>query len=247
MHTDWDFYALRVDDRPAAIFVDLALASVAPIATAPVMAYVSLALRAPRADGLSSQDEFDALVAVEQSLEAALAGIDGTIYAGRCTTAGYRDFYFYAADPEAFSAAAAQAMRDHPAYACQIGQRDDAAWSVYRDFLFPGGRDLQRIHNRRVVEALEHHGDRLSAPRSIDHRAYMPNGTSADALQINLFEQGFSVEVHKGDGSGDVTVDFKRVDAPAEIDAVVIPLFDLICELGGRYDGWGCEVESEAP
>lgn len=241
MDNDWDFYALLVEDRPASIFVDLALAGHAPLASAATIASVSVAMRAPRADGLSSEDEFDDLVAVEQSLEANLT--DGAIYAGRCTTAGCRDFYFYVADIEAFTTSAASAMAGHPAYAYSTRHRPDPEWTVYREFLLPGPRDMQRIHNRRVVALLEEHGDRLTMPRWIDHRAYMPNDTSAEALQITLFEQGFSVEVYHRDATGAVTVDFKRVDAPEEIERVVMPVFDLVRSLGGDYDGWGCEVE----
>ena len=41
----------------------------------------------------------------------------------------------------------------------------------------------------------------------------------------------------------DIAGDFKRIDRPSEIDAVGIPLFDLVTALGGTYDGWGCKVE----
>jgi hypothetical protein len=57
VNEDWDFYALRVDDQPASIFVDLALASKTPITGTAVMVYVSVKTRAPRPDGLSSQEE----------------------------------------------------------------------------------------------------------------------------------------------------------------------------------------------
>jgi hypothetical protein len=241
MDSNWDFYALLVENQPASIFVDLALASRAPLFGAGHMAYVSVDMRAPRPEGLSSQDEFDDLVAVEQSLEANLSA--GAIYAGRCTTAGCRDFYFYVADPEAFASAVAEPMVRHPAYAYRTGHRPDADWSVYREFLHPGPRDKQRIHNRKVVALLEEHGDCLDVPRWIDHCASMPTPASADQLQVALFERGFSVDVQAEAGGGDVTVDFKRIDAPAEIERIVIPVFDLVRSLGGTYDGWGCEVE----
>jgi hypothetical protein len=48
------------------------------------------------------------------------------------------------------------------------------------------------------------------------------------------------------DEEEDIALDFARIDRPDDIDAVVLPLFDAITALGGRYDGWGCEVESVA-
>ena len=243
MNADWDFYALRVDDQPASIFVDLALASMAPLTEAPIMVYVSVRMRASRPDGLSSQEEFDELISVERSLEAAITAGEGAVYAGRCTTAGYRDFYFYTADARAAAAAAARAMAQHPAYAYVIDHREDAAWSVCRDFLCPNARDMQRIQNRRTVDLLEQKGDCPDEPRWIDHRAYVPTRAIADALRAQLIEHGFRVSTEPSMDEQGIAVDFKRFDCPTEIDTVVISLFDMITSLGGTYDGWGCEVE----
>jgi uncharacterized protein (TIGR01619 family) len=247
MDHDWDFFMLRVDDQPASIFVDLALAQVAPVTDRPMMAYVSVTMRASRPDGLSSNEEYDALVAVETALETQLTGEIGAIYAGRCTTAGHRDFYFYIADPDAFAAAVVHAMVDHAHYQYATGHRGDPAWSAYFNFLYPGARNLQRIHNRRVVSVLEDHGDDTSVPRWIDHRAYLPDQGAVDALRAYLVEHDFTIAAEPEADPESIALDFKRVDCPADIDAVVLPLFELITEIGGEYDGWGCEVESAVP
>lgn len=49
----------------------------------------------PREDGLSSQEEFDTLQKFEDSLIKYVSTNSGGIYAGRLTTDGKRDFYFY--------------------------------------------------------------------------------------------------------------------------------------------------------
>jgi hypothetical protein len=243
VNEDWDFYALPVDDQPASIFVDLALASRVPITGTAVMVYVSVKMRAPRPDGLSSLEEFDELIAVERSLEAAVKDEERAIYAGRCTAAGYRDFYFYTADAKVLTVATERAMAEHPNYAFMTDHRDDQEWSVYRDFLHPNAREMQRIQNRRVVDLLEHEGDSLDGPRWIDHRAYVATRAVADALRSQLLVQGFSVSSEPSTDDEGIAVDFKRIDRPSEIEAVVLPLFDLVASLGGTYDGWGCEVE----
>lgn len=51
MTDDWDFYAARVDDRPASIFVDLGAAQAAPVETLPLRAHVRLFMNSPRPDG----------------------------------------------------------------------------------------------------------------------------------------------------------------------------------------------------
>jgi len=244
VNENWDFYDTLVDGRPAWIFTDLALAQLAPVASLPVLGHVSVTLRTPRADGLSGSEEFDDLIALEHAIEAAVTAQCDAIYVGRCTTGGRRDFHFYIADPQAFIAAAERALREHPGYGFAAGYRDDPEWTVYREFLHPAPRDLQRIHNRRVLSVLEERGDDFAAPRLIDHCAYLPDRAAAETLRVALLAEGFSVTLDANEGEALVTVDFKRLDPPEAIDAVAMALFDRIAALGGTYDGWGCEVES---
>ena len=54
MAEDWNFYFAQVDGAVASVFVDLAHGAGAVDPTRPVVAWVSLKMRTPRADGLSS-------------------------------------------------------------------------------------------------------------------------------------------------------------------------------------------------
>jgi uncharacterized protein (TIGR01619 family) len=241
MSDNWDFYPLLVDSEPASIYLDLGVAQSAPIKDLADMAYVRVIMRQPRPDGLSSQGEFDDLIAVEDSLSERFANDHDTIYVGRNTSSGNRDFYFYTSNPAAFHALASETMSNHPNYRYEVGGRPDPDWEVYFGFLHPSPDDLQRISNRRVIESLESHGDNLSEPRLIDHRAYLPNAAAAAELRAYVSGQGFSVDEPTIDG-GQVVLDFKRSDQPGKIDDVVVPVARRVQELGGEYDGWGCEV-----
>jgi hypothetical protein len=207
------------------------------------MAYVRVFMRRPRPDGLSSNEEFDELVRVEDSLEEAIANVSDTTYVGRNTSGGNRDFYFYTADPKAFAEAIEARMSAHPEYQFEIGSRSDPEWSVYCEFLYPSADDLQRIMNRRVTDNLAAHGDNLSEPRPIDHFAYLPNAVAAANLRGFLGGQDFVIDEPRVDG-GSVVLTFKRSDRPDQIDDVVVPTARRVQELGGEYDGWGCEVVS---
>src|SRR4051794_36990810 len=99
MSDDWDFFALRVDDQPASIFVDLGLRQEAPIRSHPTMGYLRVLMHRPR-NGLSSKDEFDDLIALEDRMTAKIIQDGTAIFVGRNTSSGNRDFYFYVADPE---------------------------------------------------------------------------------------------------------------------------------------------------
>jgi uncharacterized protein (TIGR01619 family) len=241
MSDDWDFYPLHVDSEPASIYLDLGLATEAPNRAQPHIAYVRVFMRQPRPDGLSSNEEFDELVRVEDSLEAIIASGSNTTYTGRNTSSGNRDFYFYTADPEAFAEAVESKMSAHPEYQFEIGARHDPEWSVYFEFLYPSPDDLQRILNRRVTDNLAAHGDNLSEPRPIDHFAYLPNEAAAANLREFLGKQDFAIDEPRAE-SGSVVLSFKRSDRPDQINDIVVPIARRVQELGGEYDGWGCEV-----
>ena len=241
MSDDWNFYPLLVDSEPASIYLDLGLARDAPLESQPYMSYVRIFMLQPRPDGLSSNEEFDALVSVEDSLSEVVAGSDNTTYAGRNTSGGNRDFYFYTADPEVFARSVETAMAGYPRYQFEVGARLDPEWEVYFGFLYPSPDDLQRILNRQVVENLVAHGDNPSEPRPIDHFAYLPNATAAANLRDYLGAQDFSIDEPSIEG-GTVALSFQRPDRPDSIDDVVVPIARRIQELGGEYDGWGCEV-----
>ena len=241
MSDNWDFYPHMVDSQPASIYVDLGLARTAPVRTQPHMGYVRVFMRQPREDGLSSSEEFDVLIRLEDALIDRVTANGVTTYCGRNTSSGNRDFYFYTSDAAGFSASAEGAMADHPEYEFETGARLDPEWESYFNFLYPSADDIQRIMNRRVTDALAKRGDALSEPRPIDHLAYLPDARSAASLRDLLGEQRFTV--HEPEiGSGTVMLRFERADPPDAIDDVVIPIARRVKELGGTYDGWGCEV-----
>ena len=141
---------LLVDDEPASTYVDLGLAREAPLRHQAYLAYVRVYMRQPRPDGLSSNEEFDALIAIGDALvEQVVSGRPST-FAGRNTSNGTRDFYFYTADPDGFDSLVETAMAIRPEYQFETGVREDSGWNVYFDFLRPSPDDYQRIMNRRV-------------------------------------------------------------------------------------------------
>ncbi len=247
MTDNWDFYALRVDGEPASIFVDLGLHSDAPVAALPHMAYVRLYMNHPRADGLSSQEEFDILVRIEDALKASLCG-EKVGYVGRNTSSGCRDFYFYCSTPDDWQSRVDRVLTGFGNYRYETGTREDAGWSTYLDFLLPGKLDRQKIENRRVCAALERHGDRLVAAREIDHWSYFPNAAAIDAYLAEIKASGFLVRTRHVSEEGILRycTQVWRIDVPSydNIDDVTLPLFETAARHGGEYDGWECPVEA---
>ncbi|MET1081009.1 MAG: DUF695 domain-containing protein [Pseudomonas sp.] len=247
MTQDWDFYFLNVNDRPASIFLDLGIYDAPPRDALPHMAYVRVRLNAPREDGLSSEQEYDALVAIEDALEAQVTDVHSG-YVGRCTGNGCRDFFFYVAHPQEWTARVATCMASFKQYRYEVETREDRDWSTYFSFLYPETADLQIINNRRVCRALEQQGDALTQPREIDHWTYFANADHLRAFIAEAQAMGFSLRAQHADEEDDDEdqhcAQLWRADIPAEggIDEVTLLLSDLALKHGGEYDGWESQV-----
>lgn len=245
MSEDWDFYFCRVDDRAASIFVDLGVASQAPIESLPNLGYVRIHMRAPREDGLSSQDEFQALSTLEDALET--LQVDGeSAYVGRNTSNGCRDLYFYIRTTEHWHQKVAATMRSFPAYEFESGTRADPSWTTYFDFLHPSEEDRERIQNRRTCDVLERQGDRLDQERPIDHWAYFPEPDSRHAFIAEAKALGYIIQelIEPEDKQRSYGVRLSSVGRPSlhEIDDLTLPLFRAARAHGGEYDGWEAQV-----
>ena len=245
---DWDFYSLLVDDEPASIFVNLAERQVAPDQVYGHMGYLRIRMRSPREDGLSSQEEFETLAALEDDVVPFVEAKGRARFVGRNTSGGHRDFYFYTRSPKAFDKAIEKRMQRHAAYSFESRTREDQAWNTYLNFLLPSPRDFQRIMNRRVRDSLEQHGDLLGVAREIDHLVYFPTNQAAESFAELVRNEGFIVrEIRKlDDPNRDAhSVDFYRSDSPNSMDEVVFSVLAWCEPLSGHYDGWGCGVVTE--
>jgi hypothetical protein len=248
MKQDWDFYLCRVDDKPASIYLNLGLIQESPIAGMPFMAYVRVYMRAPRADGLSSQEEFDSLAAIEDSLDSQLSSRCQAIYVGRNTSDNCRDFYFYSPDDQQWEQSVAETMHLFPDYVYECGTRHDPAWDVYLNFLYPTQEDRERIENRRTCLALEKNGETFSKERPIEHWAYFPSAEARSLFIEKSRELGYSLQAtfdpaSAGEHYG-VRVSCNGIPSPEHIDALTIPLLRIAQACGGHYDGWETQVLS---
>lgn len=247
----WDFYFARVNGEVASLFVDLGIDASAPMPDRPHLLWVWVQLQAPRSDGLSSSDEAPALYAIEAALNQTLAESHQAEPVGRITTAGRREFYFYAAHAEDLAAAVAQALHAHGGYHADTGNKHDPDWKLYRDVLYPTPEDQQRIHNRNVIEKLQAEGDPLTQPRLVSHWAYFKTATERTQFVQRAQQAGFRlVDEYQRDASEAKSdypwgVSLERMDRVdwAAINEVTLDLFHWAQAVNGDYDGWESSVE----
>ena len=238
---EWDFYFCKVDNKPASVFVDLGRRNTIPSKGYEYMAYLRLYMKQPRKDGLSSSEEYQALCDFEDRLEVSLTAKAGMLYVGRITHDGVRDFYFYVKEPNVFTKTVKGFMGGFTGYDYETGDRLDADWSIYREFLYPDAKAYRTILNRRVLESLNAHGDNAVVPHKLDHRVYLRKDSQTQPFIDQILALGFQLEGLEDNGD-DVTVDFFRTDLLQNIDELTNELEDLAETFGGTYDGWGTEV-----
>ena len=146
---DWDHYLFKLGDDLASVYLDLGIAAAAPLKEHTNSVRISVALTQPAENGMSTDAEFEDLIALEDDLVVRLHG-ENALYVGRLTTRGSRVFYLYAADANSITRHASAAMERHPAYQYQIASQPDAEWSTYFDFLYPSAEIYQGIQNRQL-------------------------------------------------------------------------------------------------
>jgi len=244
---EWDFYFARVNDAISSIFVDLGIRTEVPVETRPWLLWVWVQLQAAKPDGLATNEEARRLNEIGEALDSTISATCGAQLVGRITGNGRREFYFYAAEPGELTASVAAAMKTFSEYKYETGSTFQPEWEQYL-MLYPSETNLERMQNRRVLEALAEEGDAHEIPRKVDHWLYFGDEASRAACRETLVAIDFAVEdeamVEEDAGDLPYALVVSRVDSVDKhsINGVTLELVRLAGENRGDYEGWGCPV-----
>lgn len=250
MNDDWTSYFDKVDDDPASIFVNLALLADAPIRSKPWRLRVRIHFRNPRPDGLSDSEEAPTLFLIEDALNHQIIRECNAITPGRITTRGGRQFCYYAETNKNFRSAVAAALAGFPEYRFELAEKQDPEWEYYLRVLYPSSEQLQHVKNRDLLDVLVSQGDRLSAPREVQHWMYFPSEESRTLFRHEVGNMGFRIGYEcdsnvQGDCRFGLTVFRTQPVEQKDIDETVIQLLRLAKRFGAEYDGWETPVTTE--
>ena len=247
MTSKWDFYQCTVNGKPASIYLDLHLQGAAPDLTRPLLLIVWLDLRFPDPEHRMAGDaEFDALGAIEDRLADSFKAAYGCTYAGRITTDGRREFYFYSASGHQMEALALAALAPFPGYTVKAWSQADAAWQQYLGVLYPRGASLRWMKDKGVVEALARAGDTPAIARAVSHFSYFASDARRTAFTQSIENAGFRIgkllENRKAGDSHPFGVVYQLVQTPtlAVMSETTALLSKLSEKNAGQYDGWEC-------
>lgn len=247
---EWDFYFSNVDDIIGSFYVDLGLVRVAPLIDKPNLVWVSVNMNNPREDGLSSNEEFDTLSAVEDRLKDFMVSKHKSTYVGRLTSDGSRDFYFYMGDTTLYEKTISESMVAFPNYIFDFGIKEDKKWEQYFNFIYPNPRQFQSIQNRRVVENLEKEGDLLLKARPVDHWIYFKSDSDRTDFLKKIEHLKFDIiscDEKTPFGDYPYKLQLSRIDNVdlSSVNNYVLDLWEFANECNGDYDGWETSIEKE--
>jgi uncharacterized protein (TIGR01619 family) len=247
---EWDVYITKVDELPASILVDLGLYSVAPIADKFNFIYVTLKMKKPNENGLSSSEEKPILDEIDDAIYQSFTTKLKAINAGRLNTDGHLHFYFYVGDTLHFGKLIKEITNSFPNYEFKYGAYFDSEWNTYFDLLYPDPNEMQEISNRQLVEQLIENGDELTVPREVNHWIYFRTEEDRDRYIIKTNKEGFIVESKEYDKSEmeyPFSLVIKRVDKVdlVSVNEYVLFLRELALENNGEYDGWETSIVQE--
>jgi hypothetical protein len=119
--------------------------------------------------------------------------------------------------------------------------------------LFPSETNLERMQNRRLLEALAEEGDVHEVPRRVEHWFHFSDEATRTACRETLVAIDFAVEdegVNEEAGEelpyGLVVSRVDSIDSHT-INGITLELQRLAGEYCARYDGWECEVTRAEP
>ncbi|RKI11335.1 DUF695 domain-containing protein [Corallococcus sp. AB030] len=237
---------------PQTVWIDLGANRLAPMASHPVLWQLSLPLKNPMSNGLRDSDEKDAVLAVQDALEACLRPL-GLLLVGHLVAQGAQVVCLYG--PKSVTAEQVRPLvqAHQGAYDVGVARTRDPRWTAYLRTLFPSPLQWQVRMNRQRVALLRAEGDLLDVARKVDHRAYFPWEPLAKDVEARLRDLGFQgfrwqlVPVAGRMPGLRYRLDFHRVDTvdDARVDAVAEEIHDIVEAHYGTYDGWDCLLLSE--
>ena len=143
----WNSYFCNVNGELSSVFLDLDLFYKAPMKEYPKLCWYWIKMKNPREDGLSSDADFKELCEHQDAFEESIKKFK-TIYVGRITTQGMRQFYFYSSNDKEAKEILRNFVGERPVFQYQIGEKLDTQWNQYLNLLYPSEHGIQQIHDK---------------------------------------------------------------------------------------------------
>lgn len=109
--------------------------------------------------------------------------------------------------------------------------------------------EVERIANRKTLDALANHGDDSRIARVVKHWAFFPSAPERSFFKSSVLARTFELdcEYEIDDCGHPFVICFTKVQRVTEIaiNETTVELNALAEEYSGEYDGWETQVETQ--
>jgi uncharacterized protein (TIGR01619 family) len=244
MSENWDIYMEYIEGKLASFLLDMDIWKEIDIEKYKHCFYLELKIKEPNEDGFPFGDESEKLNEVEDSFTESL-GYKNNINVGRITTNGVRKVIYYSTkglDNNILEVA--KSFIRQTGYQFNIIQIvEKNAWEYYYNFLYPSKYQKEHMANRKVVDSLVSHGDKLEESRKVEHWLYFNNGIKMKLFVDEIQKMGYNIESinNKLDEEvGKYMLIISRIELVDynSINKVTDFLLEILKKYEGEYNGW---------
>lgn len=238
----WDVYMAQYEKGAGSTVINMSLKSKAPDKNFRFLLSTGVRFNDCTTDGFPSQEEFQKLYVVSDSVKNLVNLAVSNIIAGTFTYQCERKDYYYIKDTVGIrQKLSALYKKQFPGYEPLINIREDAAWEAYLTFLYPNEETMEYMHNEKVVTKLNEAGDKLDKDRLVDHWLYFPDAKSRDSFIVYAKAKGFKIESKEmSEGPKPFQLHISRVDKVdlPSISQLTLQLRREARKYNAEYDGW---------
>jgi hypothetical protein len=206
----WYTFPAQMGQHRAFLTFDNGFAEIADTDSRKFLFKVRVAIKFPNEAGMPTNDEFPALVALDEALDHAVTS-KGGIYVGRVTVNAHRHFFFYVDFDEQTADDIASEISNSSNYQLDLAFEEDPNKDGYWNDLYPTRDDWQVIRDLDVLDALSKHGDNAEVERQIQHWAYFQAPDPAERFADWLKERGYFLHETSNQDDGNIKVTFSHV------------------------------------
>lgn len=240
---NWDLYLAHFEKGPGSVLVDLGLKTSAPLTSLKYVLVTGVGFKECNSEGLPTSEGFTVLYAISDSVKSLMQTNSNHRLVGTFTYQCERLDYYYIADTTGIRAKLLSLYDQRfKSFKPFISINRDSAWGTYLNFLYPNDETIEFMLNTKVLMQLSKAGDKLTAPRKVDHWLYFPSTNARDCFIAFAKANHFKIESANKtkDTEKPYNLLISRTDKIeiGSISKLTLKLKRQAVKCNGNYNGW---------
>lgn len=239
----WNTYQAKQEKGVSSTNVRMDLIDQAPINGFDFLFYVKIDYRVTKESDFPIGNKLKKLYKIKNDIFDTINGTASFYYVGSFMYDGSRFEYYYVKDVEGLEAKIDKLFKEkYSREKYKVFVREDIAWELYKDFLYPNDEIRNFMSNRDTLIQLRNAGDIAEHSRKIEHYAKFPTQEFQTQFIAEIKQLSYVTEATTivKDKLFPYEVKFHRKDKTTmeQISKITQKLMELSKKYYGTYDGW---------